>query len=475
MSLRRLFVFLLFAGVLAMALRPVADPDFWWHLRSGQWMVENRSILREDIFSFTRAGQEWITHEWLAEILIAVLYRLGGFELLILVFALLITATFALLYLRCEGKPYLAGFGVVLGFLAAAPVLGVRPQMFTFFLSSLYWYLLEHYRATGAVRWLFPLPLLMLLWVNMHGGYMTGLFLILVFALEALIEVIRKRVTGRACLYPWGAVLLLSAAAVVANPHGGRLYRYPFETLVSPAMQANIQEWFSPDFHAAHWQFLALLLIGSLLIALFARLKLHLADAFLLGFFCYSTLRSGRHVPFFVLAAVPVFSAGCANLFGKYLLMVSPLGRIHPVQKVLPGMLAVLCLAALTGRYLDIARRQPVEEQAHFPADAVAWLEHNRPPPNLYNTYEWGGYLIWRLYPHYQVFIDGRADLYGDVFIGTFLRMYAAEVGWETDLERYQVNTVLIRPTAPLAKVLRLSEEWAAVYSDEQAIIFIRR
>ncbi len=457
-----------------MALRPIADADFWWHLRAGQWMVEQRVILQEDVFSFTKAGQEWITHEWLAEVLIYALYRLGGFGLLILVFALLIAATFALLYLRSAGKPYLAGFGVVLGFLAAAPVLGVRPQMFTFFLSSLYWYLLENYRERGAVGWLIPLPLLMVLWVNLHGGYAMGLFLLAVFGLEALVEAMRGRVAYGDRVLPLGVTFLLSAAAVMANPHGVRMYRYPFETLTSPSMQANIQEWFSPDFHATYWQFLAILLIGVLLIGFFTHLRPSLAEALLLAFFCYSTLRSGRHVPFFVLAAVPVLTAGGENLLGKFLPTSVPRAT-RPLQDLLHVALMGLCLLALAGRFWNVVREQRTSEQEHFPARAVAWIEKNHPAPNLYNTYGWGGYLIWRLYPQYPVFLDGRADLYGDDFIYIFLRIYEADPGWETELERYRVNTVLIEPFAPLAKVLSYSPEWTQVYGDEQAVVFVRR
>ncbi len=476
---RQWFVFALFVGVLTMALRPVADPDFWWHLRAGRWMVEHRVILYQDIFSFTKAGQEWIAHEWLSEWLMYGLYRLGGLPLLILFFAGLVTATFAVLYLRTEGKPYLAGFSLVLGFLATAPVLGARPQMFTFFLSGLYWYLLERYRREGFSRWLMPLPLLMLLWVNLHGGYAVGLLLLGAFGLEATFEQWRKRERASSGapgqVVPLGVALLLSTAAVMANPNGLRLYRYPFETLGSPTMQRYIQEWFSPDFHLAHWQPLAVLLVVLLLAAFFARPRVSLANAALLAFFCYATLRSGRHVPFFVLAAVPVLGAACETILGKYLpaLPVEEPPRLR--WKAYHIALAGLLLLAALGRSLSVFRQQTESEEEKFPARALAWFRENRPPPNLYNTYDWGGYLLWHLYPEYRVFIDGRADLYGDEFIEEFLRIYRAEKGWEAGLERYGVNTVLIQPSAPLAKVLQQSDSWARAYGDEQAVIFIRR
>lgn len=476
---RQLFVAILFAGVLIMSLRPVADPDFWWHLRAGQWMVENRLILHQDIFSFTKAGQAWIAHEWLSEWLMYGLYRLGGLPLLILFFASLITVTFALLYLRSEGKPYLAGFALVLGFLATAPVLGARPQMFTFFLSSLYWYLLEGYRREGRLRWLIPIPFLMLLWVNLHGGYAMGVLLTGAFGLEAALERWNKRENNLLDTHHQaihlGIALLLATAAVAANPNGLRMYRYPFETLGSPTMQAYIQEWFSPDFHLAHWQPLAVLLIVLLFAALLAHPRVSLANAALLAFFCYATLRSGRHVQFFVLAAVPVLSAAGENVLGKYLpappTETSPRLRWKARRLALTGLL----LLAVLGRSLSVFHQQSESEAEKFPAHALAWIKANHPPQNLYNTYDWGGYLLWNLYPEYRVFIDGRADLYGDAFIEEFLSVYRGEEGWQARLQHYGVNTVLIQPAASLAKALQQSTEWVKVYEDELAVIFVRR
>jgi len=480
MTPRRLFVLVLFAAILAMSLGPLADPDFWWHLRAGQWMVEHRLILHQDIFSFTRAGQPWIAHEWLAEVIFYLLYRLGGTGLLVLFFALLITAVFALLYLRSDGKPYLAGFALVLGFLATAPLLGVRPQMFTFLLGNLYWYLLERYRREGKWQWLVPLPLLMVLWVNLHGGYALGVFLIGVFGLEAVVECWRRRQEQEAYRYrrqvAWlGIALLTSTLAVMLNPNGARMYRYPFETLGSPTMQTYIQEWFSPDFHLSYWQPLAILLIATSLIALFSSPRLSLANALLLAFFCYAALRSGRHVQFFVLAAVPVLSAGGEQICQKYFPRLATRSEARRGQNALAVALAVVLGLALAGRYRMVLRQQEISEREKFPVEALAWLEQHQPSPNLYNTYDWGGYLIWRLYPQYRVFIDGRADLYGDAFIEEFLSIYRAQAGWEKQLEHYEVRTVLIQPSALLAQALQQSDAWTKAYEDEIAVIFIRR
>src|SRR5512132_1298074 len=111
---RRLFTAILFIALFVMAAREITDPDFWWHLRTGQYIVENATIPHGDIFSYTNAGQTWVTHEWLSEVIMYAVYRLGSYPALIVVFAAVITAAFALTYLRCAGQPYMAALAVLL-------------------------------------------------------------------------------------------------------------------------------------------------------------------------------------------------------------------------------------------------------------------------------------------------------------------------------------------------------------------------
>ncbi|TSA47964.1 MAG: hypothetical protein D4R46_00320, partial [Chloroflexi bacterium] len=140
LTIRQVFFILLFLGLFLMTLRPIADPDFWWHLRTGQLIVQTHAIPHTDPFSFTNSGKPWVAHEWLSELLMYVLYRLGSYGLLIFVFSLIITGAFLLAYLRSpqESLPYVAGFTLLLGAIATAPTWGARPQMISLFISSLF-------------------------------------------------------------------------------------------------------------------------------------------------------------------------------------------------------------------------------------------------------------------------------------------------------------------------------------------------
>ncbi|MCJ7620995.1 MAG: hypothetical protein MUP64_12330, partial [Anaerolineae bacterium] len=257
LSTARLMTLVLLLCLFVMAVRPIVDPDFWWHLRTGQYIWETGTIPRQDIFSYTLHGQPWITHEWLSEVILYAIYAIFGQAGLILVFAGMITAAFALSYLQCNGRPYLASFVVVLAAIASAVTWGVRPQMLSLLLSAVFLYILHLYRR-GNSKYLWLLPPLMVLWANLHGSFFLGLVYLAAHILGATLENVFAR--RQEAAHTWkdirhlAAVTLVTTAAPVLNPNGIRLLVYPFGTLGSPAMQQYIMEWFSPDFHLAQFQ-----------------------------------------------------------------------------------------------------------------------------------------------------------------------------------------------------------------------------
>ncbi|MDE3089833.1 MAG: hypothetical protein KGJ80_10685, partial [Chloroflexota bacterium] len=181
LTTRRLFTAILLIGLFTMAVRGIADADFWWHLRTGQLIVETGAVPHVDVFSFTKAGQPWVAHEWLSEVFIYTLYRLGSFPLLIITFAALIALAFAFVYVRCDGKPYVAAFTVLLAALATAPLWDVRPQMITMLVASIFLFGLDTFHRKQDWRGIWLLVPLMVLWVNLHSGYVLGLGIIAIY------------------------------------------------------------------------------------------------------------------------------------------------------------------------------------------------------------------------------------------------------------------------------------------------------
>ena len=485
MSTRHLFTAILFLALFVMTVREISDPDFWWHLRAGQYILENATIPHTDPFSFTAQSKEWVTHEWLSEVFMYASYRVGGFALLTILFSGIITLAFALTYARSEGRPYLAGFALLLGALATAPTWGVRPQMLTLLLMSAFLFLLDRFVATRENKFLIPLPCLMLVWVNLHSGYAIGLIVIGAYWFAAFVEgivfLVRKQSAKNSLetepsLSPRNTralliVLILSALAVVINPNGARMFLYPFETLTSAAMQRYIQEWFSPDFHQTEWLPFALLLVSLIATTLIARARVPLAHTLLLFALGFLALRSARNIPLFVLVAIPVLSTQLAAWIP---LRASNKATPRPMQIINAAIVVILAVIAVA-RVASVLVNQSNVEREKFPAAAVEWIQQNRPAPNIYNSYGWGGYLIWKLYPEYQVYIDGRADVYGDAFIENFLEIYRAQQGWQTELAARDVRLVLIELDAPLANALANDLLWTRVFSDSESVIYLRK
>lgn len=478
LSTRRLFAVLVILAVFIFSLRPIADPDFWWHLRTGQLIFATHQVPQNDPFSSTVTGKPWIAHEWLSELIIYGLYRLGGFGLLIFIFSALITTAFLLVYLRSPERPFVAGFALLLGALATAPTWGVRPQMISLLLTSLFLYLLDGYQTTRRVGFILPLPVITLFWVNLHAGFALGLGIIGIYilgdGLEFLTRFLAKekpipapRVKGMLWLIGMLALCLL---AVVVNPNGPKMYIYPFETLTSPSMQQFIQEWFSPDFHQGEWQPLAWMILALIGFGLLSRKTSSPTRILLTLVFGYAALRSMRNVPLFVLAAVPVLS----EQIGALVQLKSDNPPNSRIFSWLNPLLVVLVTLAAGLRFVSVSGEQAKTEQTQFPYQAVNWILQNHPAGRLYNTYGWGGYLIWRLYPQYPVYIDGRADLYGDQFIYHYLSLYDANPGWEAQLTAQNVGVILIEPKSPLANALRLSPDWAVAFEDPGSVIFTK-
>jgi hypothetical protein len=314
-------------------MKPIADPDFWWHLRTGQLIEQTKEIPHVDPFSFSASGKQWIAHEWLSELLFFQSYKLGGYQLLIPVFALIIAASFLFAYLRCpkESRPYIAGFALLLGFITSIPPLGVRPQVMTILFTSIFLYLLDLYRKNGKPGTLIPLPLIMLLWVNFHAGYILGIVIEIVYLAGWVIELSILKfwkkenintITKRSLLILVGA-FVATLLVVPLNPAGFRIFTFSFQILFDPAIQGFVQEWISPDFHMAMWlplAFMILALIGS---GMVGNHPISITKIILTLGFGFEALRSGRHVPLFAIAVVPVLAEQLSNLI-----------RFRPVEQV---------------------------------------------------------------------------------------------------------------------------------------------
>jgi hypothetical protein len=471
LSTRRVFIAVLFLGILGMAARNVVDPDIWWHLKTGEWITQHRAVPRADPFSYTRAGQPWIAHEWLSELMIYGLYRMAGLGGLIIVFAVIHCAAFFLLYLRCADNRFVSGSITLWGALATATLWGVRPQMISLLLASLWLLILERSERNQTLLW-WTLPILTL-WVNLHAGFALGLVILSLFLLGELFEkmLAPSFSTSNARLRALSGTLFLNLLLVPLNPNGTKMFWYPLATLRSKAMQSSIDEWASPNFHRGdQWPFL-LLLLATLVTLAWSRTRVRPRDVLLLSISAFAGLSSVRMTPFFVLVTVPILSRSLGCRLGRER---SSIHQRPAGVAVLNGVL-VLAVAGFVSLHLaQLIRRQPQAEAAHYPVGAVAYLAAHPLAGPIFNHYDWGGYLIFKLYPVTRVFIDGRADLYGDHLMEQRAASYYLMDDWQQPLSEWKIRTVIVPADAPLATGLRSAPGWMVSYEDSKSVILSR-
>lgn len=462
---------ILFLGIFALAARNATDPDLWWHLKTGQLIVENRSVPHTDPFSFTRAGEPWIAHEWLSEVLLFELQRRTGWAGLIVTFGALITAAFFLLYLRCGPNLRVAAIATLCAAFATRPLWGARPQTLSLLLTSLWLLILERSEDNpNLLYWTLPLTLL---WVNLHAGFAVGLALSGLFLAGQWIESETGMRNASAGLRFPAFILALDFALVPLNPNGIKLFWYPIETLRSGAMQNYIAEWASPNFHRGEYAPFLLILLASFAAFSCAHSNPRPRNLLLLVVSFFAALRSIRLIPLFALVAVPIVSTQIAGWLSKSTPRPSPRAPQRVTTRTALNAAVMLAMAAFAAVHISqVIRYQPQAETHDFPLRAVAFLQAHPSAGHIFNHYDWGGYLIWKLYPAPLVFIDGRADLYGENLFRDFANTYQFKNDWQRLLDRWNIQTVLVPSNSALATGLRQAPGWKVAYEDPQATIF---
>jgi hypothetical protein len=481
LSARTLLIGGVLIVVLALFIAPEQDPDFWWHLRIGQWMVDNGRLPSTGIFTFTVANHVWTDHEYLTEILMWRVFSTFGLPTLIALFGLLTWAGFWLMYLQVRRQPFVfVGLGLAIGAIAGAPIWGPRAQMVTFALSCLELYWIHGY-LTGRSRALNFFPLVMVLWANLHGGWVIG-FAWLGIALAAELFMWaweQDNPAHRMHVRRLAVIAAASGLAVAATPHFLSLYPYPFQTQGSIAQQRLIVEWFSPDFHQVHvrpFEAMVFLLIGG-----FALRRPSLYEFLLTAVALFLALQSVRNIALFVAATTPVLITTYASWWKEFSAARKWSFTLpaRPFFAVVTAIVLVVILGATALRVsseLSPTRQQQLDASS-YPIGAADWLAaHPEVGTRMYNQYGWGGYLAYRFYPQKdrQVFIFGEAALMGDPLLNEYEDVQTLRPDWRQILDRYQVDYIVYNKGEALANVLADEPGWTLVYQDSVAVIYVR-
>lgn len=456
---------------------PGAPSDVWWQIATGRLIAQQGQLPTADVFTHTCAGHPWVVHEWAWELLMYRLYTGWGYAgLMALRIAVLVPAALLLTWVcfRRGGRELPVLGTVILGVLAMGPVVNDRPQLTgVLFLISLL-ALIEQARQ-GCPRWLWLAPLPIWLWANIHGSFIYGPGLLTLYALSQVPRWWTQR-RAAAPLTPAPTlvvgVLALSGLVCFLNPHGveGVLYplRYAFGDLSYHSQ--FITEYGPPQFGGMD-RFLGVFLLLLLTALALSRRPVELFDLLTVLVFTYFVLKWGRNVGLATFMLMPVVAA-----------QLSSLGTADPPaprpQEREPAWLYTVILVLMLGLSAvslkaSLARCDQVFAE-YTPRGAVEYVQQARPQGPMFNTYEWGGYLVWGLWPQHKVFIDGRGDVMGREFMTEYLRLTALQPGWRQVLDKYGVQWAVLPPGTLVGEALRLDRDFALARATGEFEVFVR-
>jgi|HubBroStandDraft_4_1064222.scaffolds.fasta_scaffold75245_2 hypothetical protein len=499
---------LIFVGLLSalvftpLSVRLLGDAGIGWHIRSGQQILATHAIPRVDSFSSTSsmAGKPWFAWEWLYDVVVGQLESAPGLNGVVWLTAVVIAAVFAWMFrlLMARGAALLTAFVLTLLAVWASTIhFLARPHVLSWLFTLAWFWILDSSerecfdepggrRGFGGRR-LWALPLLMLVWVNVHGGFLVGFVLLGIFWLGAVwtgftakenrIEEHLLKTSARERAWTLAWVGLLSAAASLVNPYGWELHRHVYSYLSNRFLIDHIDEFQSPNFHGlAQKCFLALLLITVAVLALRGR-ELRLSAGLTVLFAVYAGLYASRNIPVSSILLVMVIgplvpAAGFGREFFARMGAVEAGLRGH-VWAVLAAVVT-LWIAVNGGRVGSRLLMDAHFDSKRMPVGAVDFLQKSELKGAVLSPDYWGGYLIYRLYPKTRVVVDDRHDFYGAEFFKSYLKMMHGERGWEEFLDAHEASCVLLPRDAVLANILAETAGWKVIYSDDVAVGFVR-
>ncbi|HKD01984.1 MAG TPA: hypothetical protein VKB77_06140 [Terriglobales bacterium] len=485
----------------ALAPRLLGDAGTGWHIRNGELILETRSIPRADPFSATMQGRTWYRWEWLFDAAVAAIHGRTGLAGVVFLSALVIASSFTLTFriaLRGGAALPITVAMLMLAIGASAIHLFARPHIFSWLLALVWFEVLDSAEDSADTRRLYWLPALMLVWVNLHGGFVLGFALCGIYLIAGLVRLLRAKdsVEGegiRRWIRHLAVASGISFLAGLVNPFGFRLYMHVYQYLSDRFLMDHIDEFRSPDFHGAAQQCFAALLLVAIAALAVAGARLRTSELLVVAFAVYSGLYASRNLPVSsillvvilaplvsvelskasqntalaprvrgILARIDAFSGRMGALEARFQ------GHVWPVIVVIAGILLSVHHGRLGSSQLMSARF----DSQRFPVAATDWIEAQGIREPIFSQDYWGGYVIYRLYPQSQVFLDDRHDFYGDEYLKRYLKIVRVEPGWDRELESLSPTWILLPRESTLTNILKEVPLWKAVYEDRTATLF---
>ena len=458
-----------------------SDGDLPRHLLVGKLIRDTREVHLTDIFSFRTVDFPSIPHEWLSQVVFSAFYDLLGLGGVVFLTALIVTAVWAIIYsdaLRRSNSLIAAlvftGLGVGASLIHVLP----RPHLFSYLFTALWILVLEQIQKDKPHRW-WLLPILMLAWVNLHGMFVLGIVIWIIYLVGDLFEnpsmswfaspKTKAMLTGGA----------LSIIATFLSPSGVGIWEAIASLGGNAYIKSRIPEYQSANFQIPEtWPFILILLLA---LASFSRstVKTPWRHVFLVTAFASVALYSSRMLPLFAIVSVPIV----AQAFSGWLKEDFPKHRIWTIETNLTttnqtsnGWIWIFTVILVVAYFfklnlpIDVTGKGNAFSPQFFPVEAVTWLESNPQSGHVFNEFDWGGYMLLNLWPQYQIFMDGHTHIYGEDLTREYEQVVTLNDNWASILDKYQVSWALVRAQSSIARALE-NNGWAILYQDKTAII----
>jgi hypothetical protein len=473
----------------------LGDGDTGWHIRTGEWILANHKVPYQDMFSFTMAGKPWFAWEWLWDIGAAWIYGRFGLGGVVLASFFIICLTFALLYRliarRCQnvlvaiGLTVLSAAGSTVHWLA-------RPHLFTMLFTVIYLSILQRAQE-GRRKLLWLLPLLAVLWTNLHGGFIFGIVIVGLVAAGELAPLVlgatsEERWKAVRASIPYLATAAGCLAASLINPYTYHLHQHIWEYARDPKQATFIVEFQGANFQKPGAEFFEMMLALGFGAAIWYLVRKRYSEALLLVAWAHVALLVIRNIPLFMIVAAPLTATALVDWLGslsraqiadwirKVAEMVhvaseeigpiDRLWRVHAIPAVALALFGLAMISPAAGLTL-----KPEYDPKTYPAGALSVL--GDPELRIFANDEWGDYLVYKRWPQGgKVFWDGRSDFYGGENVEKWLDALNVKWDWQETLDQYGVDTLLLQPNSPLATTVKGSSRWRVVYDDGIAIVF---
>jgi len=471
---------------------PIRPQDFWWHITIGREILATGKIPGVDVYSYTAVGQPYPSYKmfWLMEIVLYEIFTLGGAALIIFFYSIIITLAYGVIFWICYdvSKNWrIAAAGL---FFAAALGLNdwnVRPQGITFLLASLFLLAIYQFKKRRHWGWLVTIPICMLVWVNSHGTFVIGLALLGIWLAAEMWRALKKRLRDQkswdfqGIIAPAG-ILIITAMACLANPGGLGIINYVKTLTGNSVVQNLVTEWAPPTFNTLIGTiFFAGLIFSAVALAVSVKqLDFYQAITFLI--FGILGLRTLRGSVWFGLVMAPVLAehiSYAVERFQKANHKTQTAEGSRTINVIFVTVLLAMAMISLPWfkRSLPLPPAKAELLSNETPVTATQALLELQPPRQVFNAMSFGSYLIWAAYPHYQVFIDSRIELFPDKVWLDYLNISNANGDWRTLLNGYGVKTLMLSPVEQAGLVLAVHGDggWDLVYEDQTAMIFVKK